>query len=189
MADEVEKSAKKGGGILKKYKWWFVVGAVVLLGIIYVAISKANSATGSGADTASTAASGGINPATGYLYGSPADVAAQGGGGTTTQIPGPVGATGPAGPPGSPGGLDAHQLHLLHLLHLQHVAAKQPNVSSPNAVSAHSTMYTVKPGDNLTKIASNTGAVGGWQSVYAANKNTIGGNPSSVQPGTRLHIP
>src|SRR5690242_11555784 len=99
-------SAKKGknGDFVKKYKW-YIIGGVAVVGILFVALrgKGASSGTGSGQSAGDYASQNAINPATGYLYGSPADLAAQGAGSTQTGIPGPQGPAGPAGPPGPAG--------------------------------------------------------------------------------------
>lgn len=49
-----------------------------------------------------------------------------------------------------------------------------------------SVIYTVKQGDNLSKIAKMYNTT--WQKIYAKNKNTIGSNPNLIRPGQRLVI-
>ena len=46
--------------------------------------------------------------------------------------------------------------------------------------------YTVKPGDNLSKIGSKYGVT--WKQIYEANKGLIK-NPDLIQPGWKLKIP
>ncbi|MEU9038388.1 transglycosylase SLT domain-containing protein [Streptomyces sp. NPDC048352] len=48
--------------------------------------------------------------------------------------------------------------------------------------------YSVVNGDTLTKIAAEHSVNGGWQALYAANRNAIGANPSVIRPGLRLSI-
>lgn len=50
-------------------------------------------------------------------------------------------------------------------------------------------MYTVKSGDTLAAIARKYGVKGGWQELYKANKDMIGGSPDRLNPGTMLVIP
>jgi LysM repeat protein len=59
-----------------------------------------------------------------------------------------------------------------------HPAAPQPH---------QQTTYTVQSGDWLSKIAPRYGV--SWQQLYAANRQTIGGNPNLIKPGQRLVIP
>jgi nucleoid-associated protein YgaU len=46
--------------------------------------------------------------------------------------------------------------------------------------------YTVKAGDNLSKIGSKYGI--GWKDIFEANKDVIK-NPDLIQPGWKLKIP
>lgn len=46
--------------------------------------------------------------------------------------------------------------------------------------------YTVRPGDNLSKIGAKYGL--GWQQLFEANKDRIK-NPDLIQPGWKLKIP
>jgi LysM repeat protein len=48
--------------------------------------------------------------------------------------------------------------------------------------------YTVVPGDTLFKIAAAHDVQGGWESVYAANKDTVGANPNLIYPGQELTL-
>jgi nucleoid-associated protein YgaU len=48
-------------------------------------------------------------------------------------------------------------------------------------------VYTVKPGDNLSKIARQYG-LAGYYGLYLANKATIGKNPSLIRPGQVFQI-
>lgn len=48
-------------------------------------------------------------------------------------------------------------------------------------------LYTVKKGDTLSKIAQSYGFT--WKQLYAANIDTIGGNPNIIYPGQVLIIP
>lgn len=101
MADNVvhgDEPAKKAGekpGIGKTGKWIeqhkavAYGGMVVILILLFVFLRKSGGASsGQPASTAAnTAAQGGIDPSTGYLYGSPADIAAMGGSGTSAGFP------------------------------------------------------------------------------------------------------
>ena len=46
--------------------------------------------------------------------------------------------------------------------------------------------YTVKKGDNLSKIAKKYGTT--WQKIYKDNKYTIGSNPNKIYPNQKLKI-
>jgi nucleoid-associated protein YgaU len=54
------------------------------------------------------------------------------------------------------------------------------------------TVYVVRPGDTLSKIAGRLwGDVSpsSWQKIYRANKEIIGDNPSLIKVGMNLTIP
>lgn len=66
--------------------------------------------------------------------------------------------------------------------------APKPAPAPPKAApkpAAAPRVYTVKPGDNLTKIARGLG-LPSWQQLYAGNKGVIGGNPNLIRPGQQL---
>ncbi|WP_030771385.1 MULTISPECIES: LysM peptidoglycan-binding domain-containing M23 family metallopeptidase [unclassified Streptomyces] len=56
------------------------------------------------------------------------------------------------------------------------------------AVQAAPTVYTVVPGDYLSKIAAERHLSGGWEQLYADNREAVGGNPSLIHPGLKLHL-
>ncbi len=187
MADEQPPGKGRFGAItaaFKKNKTWFIVGGVLLLIVIYFAVKRANQSNGN--NNSQIAATGGIDPATGYLYGSPADLSAISGANNGSAPgyagpqgdvgpAGPAGPTGPAGPagPSGPAGPTGP------------APAPAPAPSPP----AHTgTYYTVVSGDNLTKIAAKFGVPGGWQTLYNWNKGIIGGNPNLIHPGQRLLV-
>jgi LysM repeat protein len=49
--------------------------------------------------------------------------------------------------------------------------------------------WTVRPGDTLSGIAAALGVRGGWQALYAANRQSIGPDPNVLRPGAVLGIP
>ena len=56
------------------------------------------------------------------------------------------------------------------------------------AVPASTTKYLVQPGDTLSGIAAALAVRGGWQALYAANKQAIGPNPNNIRVGTALVV-
>lgn len=64
-----------------------------------------------------------------------------------------------------------------------------PAATQRAAKEVKSTTYTVKSGDNLSKIAKNlTGSSANWQAIYNQNKGVIGSNPNLIYPGQELVI-
>ncbi|MCK1822074.1 peptidoglycan DD-metalloendopeptidase family protein [Streptomyces sp. XM83C] len=49
-------------------------------------------------------------------------------------------------------------------------------------------VYTVKPGDYLSRIAVEQHVRGGWQKLYADNREAIGSDPSLIHPGLKLAL-
>ncbi|MFB7266117.1 peptidoglycan DD-metalloendopeptidase family protein [Streptomyces nojiriensis] len=56
------------------------------------------------------------------------------------------------------------------------------------AAQAAPTVYTVVPGDYLSKIAAERHLSGGWERLYADNREAVGVNPSLIHPGLKLNI-
>ncbi|MFE7356492.1 transglycosylase SLT domain-containing protein [Streptomyces sp. NPDC057543] len=50
------------------------------------------------------------------------------------------------------------------------------------------TIYSVIAGDTLSKIARGHSVSGGWQKLYADNRETIGADPARITPGMKLTI-
>jgi LysM repeat protein len=51
-------------------------------------------------------------------------------------------------------------------------------------------VYTVRPGDNLSVIATrDCHTAADWTGLYAANRHKVGGNPNVIQIGITLNIP
>ncbi|MDH6522976.1 murein DD-endopeptidase MepM/ murein hydrolase activator NlpD [Streptomyces sp. SAI-135] len=48
--------------------------------------------------------------------------------------------------------------------------------------------YAVKPGDYLSRIADEQDVSGGWERLYADNREAIGADPSLIRPGLKLVI-
>ncbi|APE20743.1 MULTISPECIES: transglycosylase family protein [Streptomyces] len=49
-------------------------------------------------------------------------------------------------------------------------------------------VHTVQPGDTLSSIARRFGIEGGWEALYAANRDVVGPDPNRVVVGTMLRI-
>ena len=69
-----------------------------------------------------------------------------------------------------------------------------PNVIQPGTVlvlpgKEETARYTVAPGDTLAGIAAGLGVPGGWQALYAANRQAIGPDPNLIRAGTVLVVP
>lgn len=62
--------------------------------------------------------------------------------------------------------------------------------SQPTEIKTSGTTYTVVAGDSLWKIArKQMGNPYAWESLYNANKKTVGRNPNLIYPGTVLQLP
>ncbi|MDO0938268.1 LysM peptidoglycan-binding domain-containing M23 family metallopeptidase [Streptomyces sp. DG2A-72] len=48
--------------------------------------------------------------------------------------------------------------------------------------------YSVRAGDYLSKIADEQNVSGGWQKLYADNREAVGSDPSMIHPGLKLSI-
>ncbi|MEU2547691.1 LysM peptidoglycan-binding domain-containing protein [Streptomyces roseolus] len=66
------------------------------------------------------------------------------------------------------------------------VAAAAP--AKAPAAPAAPRAYTVVKGDSLSLIAHRKGIQGGWKSLYRANREAVGDNPSLIHPGLELTI-
>ncbi|MFE6782669.1 peptidoglycan DD-metalloendopeptidase family protein [Streptomyces sp. NPDC057680] len=69
-------------------------------------------------------------------------------------------------------------------------AAAQVNAApkaAPAAKAAPKT-YSVVRGDYLSKIAAEHHVTGGWQKLYADNRQVVGENPSLILPGMKLTL-
>ncbi|MET9542686.1 transglycosylase family protein [Streptomyces sp. NPDC006553] len=58
----------------------------------------------------------------------------------------------------------------------------------PTAVPTVREMYTVTPGDSLSKIARDERVQGGWKRLYDANRPVVGDDPDLIHPGQRLTL-
>ncbi|WP_406499782.1 LysM peptidoglycan-binding domain-containing protein [Streptomyces sp. NBC_00846] len=57
-----------------------------------------------------------------------------------------------------------------------------------SAQKAAPTIYSVIAGDTLSKIAKGHSVSGGWQKLYADNRETIGSDPTLIHPGMKLTL-
>ncbi|MGC9665839.1 transglycosylase family protein [Planosporangium sp. 12N6] len=55
-------------------------------------------------------------------------------------------------------------------------------------VQATGRTYQVQPGDTLSTIAERQGVNGGWEALYALNRQVVGGNPNLILPGQQLQL-
>ncbi|MDX2561637.1 LysM peptidoglycan-binding domain-containing M23 family metallopeptidase [Streptomyces sp. TX20-6-3] len=67
---------------------------------------------------------------------------------------------------------------------------KAPAVAkaAPAAAKAAPKTYSVVRGDYLSKIAAEHHLAGGWQKLYADNRQVVGENPSLILPGMKLTL-
>lgn len=75
----------------------------------------------------------------------------------------------------------------------QAVAAAQAKApaalqAAPAAAKAAPKTYSVVSGDYLSKIAAEHHLAGGWQKLYADNRQVVGENPSLILPGMKLTL-
>ncbi|MFB6813296.1 peptidoglycan DD-metalloendopeptidase family protein [Streptomyces sp. NPDC056347] len=70
-------------------------------------------------------------------------------------------------------------------------APKAPRTSAPatpTTVPGKRESYTVARGDSLSAIAANKRLKGGWQHLYAQNREVVGDDPDLILPGQRLSL-
>ncbi|MFE0436465.1 peptidoglycan DD-metalloendopeptidase family protein [Streptomyces nigra] len=60
--------------------------------------------------------------------------------------------------------------------------------TTPQSRAGRAEMYTVVPGDTLSRIAQERKVRGGWRGLYAANRETVGADPDLILPGQRLAV-
>ncbi|MFJ9680699.1 transglycosylase SLT domain-containing protein [Streptomyces sp. NPDC101194] len=68
------------------------------------------------------------------------------------------------------------------------VASKSATAEGVSVQKAAPATYSVVAGDTLSKIARAHSLSGGWQKLYADNRNVIGDNPGLIAPGMTLTI-
>jgi LysM repeat protein len=187
MADETVDTKKTAKGV-GKYKWWLIGGGVGLVIIFLVMRSAGNSDTA--ASQAASSAADNIDPQTGYVAGSAADLAALGEGssasetgstGTTNNYYGtqPVTTTNPTTATNNPAqGPTQVAFPIL-----------APTGSTPVPASTYlagkTTGYTSNASDTLSSIAASNNV--DVASLAAANSHVLGSK--GLVPGTRLTIP
>ncbi|MEU6879046.1 transglycosylase family protein [Streptomyces sp. NPDC046712] len=67
-------------------------------------------------------------------------------------------------------------------------SAAPPPAATPTTVPTVREMYTVAPGDSLSRIAREERVKGGWQRLYEANRAVVGGDPDLIHPGQKLTL-
>ncbi|MGW6395053.1 transglycosylase family protein [Streptomyces sp. NPDC055103] len=60
--------------------------------------------------------------------------------------------------------------------------------AGPTTVPTVREMYTVTPGDSLSKIAREERVQGGWKRLYESNRPVVGDDPDLIHPGQRLTL-
>ncbi|MEU7510639.1 transglycosylase family protein [Streptomyces sp. NPDC042898] len=60
--------------------------------------------------------------------------------------------------------------------------------AGPTTVPTVREMYTVTPGDSLSKIAREERVQGGWKRLYESNRPVVGDDPDLILPGQRLTL-
>ncbi|MGP3689457.1 LysM peptidoglycan-binding domain-containing M23 family metallopeptidase [Streptomyces sp. IBSNAI002] len=60
--------------------------------------------------------------------------------------------------------------------------------AAPAAAESAPAVYTVVPGDYLSKIAAERNLSGGWEKLYADNREAVGTDPSLIHPGLKLTL-
>ncbi|MGW6507653.1 LysM peptidoglycan-binding domain-containing protein, partial [Streptomyces niveus] len=66
--------------------------------------------------------------------------------------------------------------------------ASAPQTAKQAATAKTVTTYSVTAGDYLAKIAETQKVSGGWEKLYADNREAVGDNPSLIHPGLKLTI-
>ncbi|MGW7418783.1 M23 family metallopeptidase [Streptomyces sp. NPDC054813] len=67
-------------------------------------------------------------------------------------------------------------------------AAQKTAVQDSGTGNSTHRIYTVVPGDYLSKIAREQHVDGGWHRLYADNRQAVGDNPSLIHPGLELTL-
>ncbi|CAM5633285.1 peptidase [Streptomyces avidinii] len=67
-------------------------------------------------------------------------------------------------------------------------ALQSAPAAAQSAAQAAPTVYTVVPGDYLSKIAQRQHLTGGWERLYEDNREAVGSDPSLIHPGLKLTL-
>ncbi|WP_328752002.1 peptidoglycan DD-metalloendopeptidase family protein [Streptomyces sp. NBC_00285] len=70
----------------------------------------------------------------------------------------------------------------------QKVAEKTAEKTATKKKAATVRTYSVRTGDYLSKIADEQNVTGGWEKLYADNRQAVGEDPSLIHPGLKLSI-
>ncbi len=92
-----------------------------------------------------------------------------------------------AGRVGGYGGAIDENTCWVDLAQLTGTAEPTPEPPSPPAPSDDD-IYVVQPGDTLSGIATKLDFPGGWQALYALNRDVIGPNADRIKVGQRLRV-
>ncbi|WP_031510311.1 transglycosylase SLT domain-containing protein [Streptomyces megasporus] len=66
--------------------------------------------------------------------------------------------------------------------------AETKTEATPRSEAGAAESYTVVSGDTLHRIAVGNGVEGGWQTLYEANRKTVGSDPNLIFPGQKLTL-
>ncbi|MFI8961801.1 transglycosylase family protein [Streptomyces sp. NPDC053493] len=89
---------------------------------------------------------------------------------------------------GGPAAGPAPQTERVRPLAQTALPAQRSAPATPTTVPAVREMYTVTPGDSLSKIARDEHVQGGWKRLYERNRQVVGGDPDLIHPGQRLTL-
>ncbi|MGW0363947.1 peptidoglycan DD-metalloendopeptidase family protein [Streptomyces sp. NPDC002990] len=112
-------------------------------------------------------------------------VAGTGGAALALPLMGATGAQAAGAPTVSAASASTVQAPQVQLIQQAPVA---PQATPTAAAQAAPTQYTVVPGDYLSKIAAERRLEGGWQQLYADNREAVGADPSLIHPGLKLTL-
>ncbi|MER5375536.1 LysM peptidoglycan-binding domain-containing M23 family metallopeptidase [Streptomyces sp. NPDC002553] len=111
-------------------------------------------------------------------------IAAAGTGGAALALP----LIGAAGAHAAPAQSAAQSVSSVSDKPVQTVPVAQRSAAAEAPAAANTTTYTVRSGDYLSRIADEQHVRGGWQKLYADNREAVGEDPSLIHPGLKLSI-